>query len=48
MDNNFGEKIPKFSIVKACPRCNELALTAKKGRIFCTNCGYEQEVPTVR
>ena len=45
---DFEEKLQKFSVVKACPRCNQLSLSFKHNFIVCTNCGYEEKVPTIR
>jgi len=37
------EKIP--SAVRRCPKCNNLTLVfdAKKGKIKCTSCGFEEQ-----
>lgn len=36
------EEVP--SVVKRCPRCNKLTLKFEKGRIYCTSCGFEQNI----
>ena len=37
-------------IAKRCPKCNKITLMydAKKGRIYCTSCGFEEYVKVVR
>ncbi len=45
---DFEKKLQKFSVVKACPKCNQLSLLFKKGSVYCTNCGYEESIPTAR
>lgn len=47
-DDKFEKKIPKFSVVQECPKCGQLALSFKSGRITCSNCGYEQDVPSIK
>jgi len=45
---NFNKKIGKFSVVQECPKCGQLALSFKESKIICSNCGYEEKIPTVR
>ncbi len=42
------EKKLKFSVVEKCPRCGQLSLSFKESKICCSNCGYEEKVPTIR
>ena len=44
----FRKKLQKFSLVKQCPMCNQLALTFKNDAVYCSNCGYEEKVPSLR
>ena len=44
----FEKKLRKFSVVKQCPRCKQLALSYENNRICCSNCGYEEGIPTIR
>jgi len=46
--NHDGKKIPRFSVVQECPKCGQLALSFKADKIICSNCGYEQKVPTIK
>lgn len=45
---DFEKRLQKFSVVKKCPKCGELALSYKEGLVICTNCGYEERVPSAR
>ncbi|MBW2982497.1 hypothetical protein KY343_06465 [Candidatus Woesearchaeota archaeon] len=47
-DEKIKEKIP--AIVKRCPKCNNLTLQfdPKTGRIYCTSCGFEEFIKTVK
>ena len=42
------EKIP--AVVKRCPKCLDLSLEfdPKTGRIFCTKCGFEENIPMTK
>ena len=42
------EKIPV--IAKRCPKCNKITLQydPKKGRIYCTSCGFEEFVSRIK
>ncbi len=44
----FEKKLRKFSIVSQCPRCKQLALSYKNNKICCSNCGYEEDIATIR
>ena len=45
---NFDRKVQKFSVVQKCPRCGQISLSFKEKKIICSNCDYEQKVPTIR
>jgi len=47
-DEEIKEKIP--AIIKRCPKCNNLTLQfdPKTGRIYCTSCGFEEYIKTVK
>jgi len=47
-DENFDNKIRKFSVVQECPKCGQLSLAFSKGRIVCASCGYNESIPTLR
>ena len=40
----------KFSSAKLCPNCNQqtLQFDQKSGRIRCSNCGFEEVIPSIR
>ena len=42
------EKIP--AIIRKCPKCHNLSLEydIEKGRIFCTRCGFEENISKVK
>jgi len=45
-----GEKIKIPAVIKRCPKCHQLTLeyNVKTGRIFCTNCDFEINIPTAK
>ena len=45
---DIKEKIP--AIVKRCPKCHNLSLEydPKTGRIYCTKCGFEENIKQVK
>ena len=43
--NDWKRDLEKINIVKRCPKCNSLSLVHIKGKIKCTNCGFEQDIP---
>jgi hypothetical protein len=47
LDSKFrkGEEIP--AVIKRCPKCNNLSLTydPATGKIYCTKCGFEENLP---
>jgi len=47
-DKEIIEKIP--TIVKRCPKCNNLSLEfdPKTGRIHCTKCSFTEYLKTVK
>ena len=45
---DFEKKLQRFSVVKECPKCRQLSLSFKENKISCSNCGYEEKVPTIR
>ncbi|MEA3514256.1 MAG: TFIIB-type zinc ribbon-containing protein [Nanoarchaeota archaeon] len=42
------ENIP--SIIKRCPKCQSVSLEydSKKGRIYCTKCGFEEYILKIK
>ena len=44
----FENKIRKFSVVQECPKCGQLSLAFRKGKIVCASCGYNEDIPMVR
>jgi len=46
-ERNFEKELQKFSVVKKCPRCGQLALSSKNGELQCSSCGYEQKIPKI-
>ena len=46
--NGLKKKLQRFSVVQKCPRCGQLSLSFRENKICCSNCGYEERVPTVR
>lgn len=47
-DKKFEKNVPKFSVVKECPKCGQLSLSFKSDKIICSSCGYEQSIPAIR
>ena len=47
-DDELENKTGKFSVVQACPKCGQLALSFRKGKVACASCGYTEGIPTVR
>ncbi len=47
-DEKLKEKIP--AVIKRCPKCFNLSLEfdVKKGRIYCTKCGFEEHIPMTK
>jgi len=45
---DFEKKFRKYSVAAACPRCQELTFAFRNNRMNCTNCGYEESIPTTR
>lgn len=47
-DEKLKEKIP--AIIKRCPKCLSLSLEfdPKTGRIYCTRCGFEEHISTIK
>mgnify|MGYP001618071032 FL=1 len=43
-DGDWKKQLGKFKAVKKCPRCGELSLKYEKGKITCSECGFEQNV----
>lgn len=43
-----GEQIPQ--VIKRCPVCNNLSLTydPETGKIKCTKCGFEENLPKIK
>lgn len=44
----FEKKLRKFSVIKECPKCKQLSLSFRSNSIYCTNCGYEEQLPAMR
>ncbi|MBI3027341.1 hypothetical protein HYY70_04455 [Candidatus Woesearchaeota archaeon] len=44
----IDKKLRRFSVVKLCPKCKQPALSYGRNSIHCTNCGYEEDFPSVR
>lgn len=44
---DFEKELQKFSVVKRCPKCGQLALSSKDGALQCSSCGYEQKIPKI-
>lgn len=42
------KKMEKFSVVKKCPKCGSLSLSYADGKIKCSECGFEQDLPKIR
>lgn len=42
------EKIP--AVIRRCPKCNNLSLEydIEKGRIFCSRCGFKENIPQMK
>ena len=42
------EKIP--AVIRRCPKCNNLSLEydIEKGRIKCSRCGFEENIPQIK
>ncbi len=47
-EEEIKEKIP--AIIKRCPKCHKLTLEydTKTGRIYCTSCGFEENIPMIK
>jgi len=45
---DFEKELQKFSVVKRCPRCGQLALSSKDGALQCSGCGYEMKIPKIK
>ena len=52
MENKLkeGEKFFPASAIKRCPKCQNLSLEfdAATGRIYCTRCGFEENLPIIK
>ena len=44
----FEKKLQKFSVVQKCPRCKKLSLSYQNNKIYCPDCGYEEQAPALR
>jgi ribosomal protein L37E len=44
----FEKKVPKFSVVRECPKCGQLSLSFREGKIICSNCGYGENVTAIK
>ncbi|MBI2655473.1 hypothetical protein HYX06_03560 [Candidatus Woesearchaeota archaeon] len=47
-DEDFENKTRKFSVVQQCPKCGQLSLAFRKGKVFCANCSYNEDIPMLR
>ncbi|MBI2101254.1 hypothetical protein J4204_02075 [Candidatus Woesearchaeota archaeon] len=47
-EERFEKKLKKFSVLKQCPRCRQLALAFEGNAVRCSNCGYEEKMPSLR
>jgi len=47
-EEDIKEKIP--AIIKRCPQCKNLSLEydPKTGKIYCTKCGFSENIPMIR
>lgn len=43
-EEDWKNQLEKFKVVQKCPRCGQLSLKFDKGKIQCSNCGFEQNV----
>ena len=45
---DFEKKLKKFSVAKQCPQCGQLTLAFENKKVYCKNCGYEEQMPSIR
>ena len=43
-DGGWKKQLDKAKVVQKCPGCGELSLKYEKGKIICSECGFEQNV----
>jgi len=43
-DEDWKKDFEKFKVVQKCPKCGQISLKFKEGKIKCSNCSFEQNV----
>ena len=43
-DGGWKKQLGKFKVAQKCPRCGKISLKYEKGKIICSECGFEQNV----
>jgi len=45
-EEDWKKQFEKFKVVQKCPKCGQLALKFVEGKIKCSDCGFEQNIPS--
>ncbi|MBI2646873.1 hypothetical protein HYW99_00165 [Candidatus Woesearchaeota archaeon] len=46
-EQEIEKKLHKFSVIKVCPKCRQLSLAYSRNSIYCSNCGFKEEMTKV-
>ena len=47
-EEDWKKQFEKFKVVQRCPKCGKLSLKFVEGKIKCSDCGYGQDVPSIK
>ena len=45
---DWKKQFEKIKVVQICPKCGKLSLKFEEGKINCSECDYEQDIPKIK